>query len=139
MAASDPSVPSSSRTKKKERRAIPPQLRLKVWETYIGKSLEGVCFVCERTQIIFGTNVEYGHVTAVANGGADTIENLRPICGPCNKSMGTENLFEYKRRLIQSGVIQAAHIETSTVGEVLRDTFDDAQVLVNYRKLNALF
>jgi hypothetical protein len=39
-----------------------------------------------------------GHVTAEANGGVTSIENLRPICKACNLSMRTENMEEFKKR-----------------------------------------
>jgi hypothetical protein len=38
---------------------------------------------------------ECGHVIPVSKGGENTLENLRPVCNQCNKSMGTTNLFEY--------------------------------------------
>ena len=77
-------------------RKVPPQLRRLVWEKYMkdpNKS-SGPCFVC-------GTNIhllqfECGHVISYADGGPLTVENLRPICGSCNKSMGAKNLYEYK-------------------------------------------
>ena len=105
------------------RKALPPQLRLQVWEKYMGPMIHGLCFVCEHTPITFGVNVEYGHVLAVANGGADTVENLRPICGSCNKSMGTQNLLEYRERLVQSGACEPIDISGITAGEILCESF----------------
>jgi 5-methylcytosine-specific restriction endonuclease McrA len=43
-------------------------------------------------------NFECGHVLAEAKGGQLSVENLRPICGGCNRSMGSENLEDFKRR-----------------------------------------
>lgn len=85
-----------------KRKALQPALKIAVWEKYIGSSLHGVCFVCATAPITFGTNVEYGHVIAVAKGGEDTVENLRPICASCNRSMGTRNLLEYRAQLLTS-------------------------------------
>ena len=42
------------------------------------------------------TNFEAGHIISHAKGGEDNIDNLLPICSLCNKSMGTENLIDYK-------------------------------------------
>ena len=37
-----------------------------------------------------------GHVVASAIGGQNVVENLRPVCATCNKSMGTQNMEEFK-------------------------------------------
>ena len=42
-----------------------------------------------------------GHVLAKRYGGLYTIDNLRPICSTCNIRMGTENLNDYKDRLVK--------------------------------------
>lgn len=39
---------------------------------------------------------EAGHVVSDNHGGAAELHNLRVICGPCNKSCGTKNLFDFK-------------------------------------------
>ena len=38
---------------------------------------------------------ECGHVKAKTNGGKNSVENLRPICGICNKSMGTNHMYDF--------------------------------------------
>ena len=38
---------------------------------------------------------ECGHVQSHVNGGSLEVGNLRPICGSCNKSMGSKLLFDY--------------------------------------------
>jgi hypothetical protein len=58
------------------------------------RSAYGPCFVCSHE--IHISQFECGHVISHANGGAITVENLRPICGSCNKSMGARNLIDYK-------------------------------------------
>lgn len=77
-------------------RTIPPQLRRLVWEAYMpdSRSAYGPCFVCGNE--IHITQFECGHVLSHANGGPISVENLRPICGSCNKSMGARNLMDYK-------------------------------------------
>lgn len=39
---------------------------------------------------------QVGHNKAVAKGGNDNISNLRPICGPCNRGMGTKSIEKYR-------------------------------------------
>ena len=41
---------------------------------------------------------ECGHVVSEKNGGKPTIDNLRPICSFCNKSVGTMNMEEFKKK-----------------------------------------
>ena len=55
----------------------------------------GPCYVCRTSISIW--DFECGHVVAESNGGETTLNNLRPICGVCNKSMGTMDLEEYKK------------------------------------------
>ena len=59
----------------------------------------GKCFVCEKD--IDYDEFECGHVTAAFWGGNQSLNNLEPICGPCNRDMGVENLNEYKRKFYQ--------------------------------------
>jgi 5-methylcytosine-specific restriction endonuclease McrA len=42
------------------------------------------------------TEFDAGHIIAVTNGGSDNLDNLAPVCGTCNKSMGTQNLQDFK-------------------------------------------
>lgn len=73
-------------------------IRQLVWNKYIGeKNGLGTCWCC-RNKTISAFEFEAGHVVPRAKGGPDTVENLRPICSLCNKSMGTENMFEYQKR-----------------------------------------
>lgn len=124
-----------------KRRALPLPLRKAVWEAYVGSSINSVCFVCESAQISFGTTVEYGHVLAVANGGTDTVENLRPICSACNKSMGTQNLLEYKSALNHAktdqtlAICAATSVVGSNVAEIGQPTADEARIFANLQVL----
>lgn len=96
----------------RKRKALPKALRREVWIQFIGNQMTGVCFVCERAPIQYDGNVEYGHVIAVACGGPDTVENLRPVCASCNRSMGKENLLSYKARLARMGITKGAPAAT---------------------------
>lgn len=92
----------SVRESKPRSRKVPPQLRRLVWETYMidSKSAYGPCTVCSNEIHIL--SFECGHVISHANGGELTLENLRPVCGSCNKSMGKMDLWEYKERYFPS-------------------------------------
>lgn len=85
---------------KKSRKSIPKNLKNRIWDEYVGKEKGlGRCFVCDNE--IDSKNFEAGHVVSVKKGGSDVLENLRPICSSCNKSMGTENLEEFKQKYFE--------------------------------------
>jgi hypothetical protein len=80
-----------------------------VWLLYLGdKNFKHKCNVKWCENIITPFNFEVGHNVPESKGGATDLDNLRPICSKCNKSMGdsytidefselskrTTNLFE---------------------------------------------
>ena len=80
---------------KKIRKSIPKSLKILVWDKNIGKEKGiGKCDVCKCD--IDSKNFECGHIISVKDGGETNINNLLPICSSCNKSMGTQNLIEFK-------------------------------------------
>jgi 5-methylcytosine-specific restriction endonuclease McrA len=103
-------IPKEIKTKEKEPKApkakkddiksdkskkIPSAVRKIVWNTYIGKdNTTGKCLVCS-SEDISHTNFECGHVKSRVNGGDVTVDNLRPICGNCNKSIGGNDMDEF--------------------------------------------
>jgi len=78
------------------RKTIPKSLRRELWKNHFGERFNGSCFVCKER--IKKDSFEAGHVIAVSEGGENKLENLRPICKLCNRSMGSMNLEEFKRR-----------------------------------------
>lgn len=85
-----------SRASNTERQTIPSSLRRQVWENHCNSTemLTSECYVCHYK--ITYHDFECGHILAVANGGRNTLENLRCICKACNGSMGTRNLEDFK-------------------------------------------
>lgn len=84
--------------KPKKKTKIPATVRKIVWSTYMGKdNNSGKCLCCD-TEDISITNFECGHIKSEKNGGEVTIENLRPICGHCNKSIGGNNMDEFMEK-----------------------------------------
>jgi 5-methylcytosine-specific restriction endonuclease McrA len=77
------------------KKKIPQAVRNAVWNTYIGVNKgEDRCFVgCGEP--ITKSNFECGHIHAEAKGGPTDLENLRPICSACNKSIGTRNMEDF--------------------------------------------
>jgi hypothetical protein len=65
-----------------------------VWFNYIGETMNGKCTCCNVNNISF-INFDCGHVISERLGGANTLNNLRPICRLCNNSMGIKNMNEF--------------------------------------------
>ena len=87
-------------TKNYKKKYIPKALKIAIWNKYIGEEIGKVkCLCCEITDI---TQLKFhtGHVIAEKNGGDTSIENLRPICESCNKSMNTTNMYNFKQLLM---------------------------------------
>lgn len=86
----------------RESKAVSSRVRNALWRLYFN-TLDGNCYVC--SALISFDNFEAGHVVARKNGGASALHNLKPICGACNRSMGTMNLEDFKLTLEQSECI----------------------------------
>lgn len=83
--------------KRKVDKNIKQAIRKLVWYHYNGKKNSNVlCWCCNSTEIT-PFDFECGHVEARSKGGKDTIQNLRPICGLCNRSMGNQNMLEFQK------------------------------------------
>jgi len=80
---------------KPKKKQIPRKKRIEVWNKYIGEEHGASYCYCCRTEKITQHTFQAGHIQAEAKGGPPTTPNLRPICGQCNQSMGTENMRTY--------------------------------------------
>ena len=80
---------------KKKKKSIPKNIKKLVWAKYIGQEIIRHKCLCCKTVTIENTFFECGHVVSERDGGTLEISNLRPICGECNRSMGTMNMVEY--------------------------------------------
>ena len=84
-----------------KKKKIPKVKRRKVWGAQHGSNImTGKCYCCN--QPIDYDNFECGHIIAEKNGGTQELDNLKPICSSCNKSMGTQNLEEFKSQHYKS-------------------------------------
>jgi 5-methylcytosine-specific restriction endonuclease McrA len=80
---------------KKKKQSIPKNVRVIVWNHYIGEDIIRHRCLCCKKVLISNTYFEVGHVLSEKNGGTHEINNLRPICFACNHSMGAENMIEF--------------------------------------------
>ena len=67
---------------------IPIALREAVWIAYNGRKFESKCSVAWCPTLITPFSYEVGHNVPESKGGTLNIDNLRPICTKCNRSMG---------------------------------------------------
>jgi 5-methylcytosine-specific restriction endonuclease McrA len=81
---------------KRKRESCPKAVKEAVWRKYCKDKLTGKCYVCRRP--IYFTFFEVGHNKAYSKGGTWNIQNLRPICRTCNRSMGTTPIETFKRK-----------------------------------------
>jgi 5-methylcytosine-specific restriction endonuclease McrA len=82
---------------KVKREPIPSAVRSALWKDYFGQSTKGKCMCCQREDIS-KDNFDAGHIISVKDGGENHLSNLKPICGNCNKSMGTKNMDEFIKK-----------------------------------------
>jgi len=96
----DPPTPvaplAAGSSNNQKRRGIPKKIRDKVWNNAFGPVIKGNC-VCCKEEIDF-RKWDCAHIKAHKEGGTDAEENLRPTCVGCNRSMGVENLLDFKKR-----------------------------------------
>ena len=69
---------------------IPKALREQVWLKSMGERFDGKCKVvwCKNRINVF--DFQCGHNVPESKGGKTTLDNLFPICGRCNVSMGSQ-------------------------------------------------
>lgn len=78
------------------REKVCAKTRYEVWRQYNGNSMDGLCYCCNDGLNL--ENFQAGHVIAKAKGGSNKIDNLRPVCGQCNKSMSTMDMREFVKQ-----------------------------------------
>lgn len=77
---------------------IPKGLKKKIWEKYYKDSVEAKCPISWCTNILNNeknNGWDAGHIISEANGGINTIDNLKPICKNCNCEMYTKNWKDF--------------------------------------------
>ncbi len=80
--------------KKVRRKTIPKAIKNQLWKSHFGDRMKGKCYCC-KGEIDALCGWEAGHIQAAAKGGSDNIDNLRPVCSTCNKSMSSMNMDDY--------------------------------------------
>ena len=82
----------NKKNKPKTKKKIPKRIKDESWNTYVGKDkTKGLCVCCRKEEIRI-QNFTAGHINSEKNGGEITVDNIIPICQPCNLSMGITNM-----------------------------------------------
>ena len=114
-------------SQKYRKKNIPKAVRITVWNTYITEEIgKAPCYVgCGRS--IAQSNFECGHIEPESRGGLTIIDNLRPICGDCNRSMGTRNMHEFMKTFgFKKDLIDTNNKEN----EIIIDNEDDEIIII---------
>lgn len=77
-----------------KKKKIPKALREQVWIQKVGKKFSCKCKTSWCTNTITVFDFQCGHDVPEVKGGLSTVENLVPICGRCNLSMGSQYTFK---------------------------------------------
>ena len=86
---------SIKKDKNLKKKQIPKHIKTLIWNKYIGDDIIKHKCLCCKHETIRNTDFEAGHVLSEFHGGTNEISNLRPICRPCNSSMGTMHMVDY--------------------------------------------
>jgi hypothetical protein len=86
---------SNKKDKNLKKKQIPKHIKTLIWNKYIGDDIIKHKCLCCKHETIRNTDFEAGHVLSEFHGGTNEISNLRPICRPCNSSMGTMHMVDY--------------------------------------------
>ena len=73
-----------------KKRSIPKALREQVWITHMGEQFSAKCTIKWCQNRINAFDFQCGHNIPESKGGKTNIQNLVPICGRCNISMGSQ-------------------------------------------------
>lgn len=73
---------------------ITAALRLAVYEKH-AHDFRVHCAHCKKA--MNAAEFECGHIVSVARGGTTTLNNLVPVCGVCNRSVGSGNIQEFNK------------------------------------------
>ena len=129
----------SKRTNTPKKKVISKKLREEVWLKHFGKTFSSKCPIqwCTREISVFA--FEVGHNIPESKGGKTTIDNLIPICGECNRSMGDRfTIDEFSRQFAA-----AAPIPSPTLFQRFFGCFNKPQpqpqpqpIIISRKKIN---
>lgn len=88
---------------KHRRRRVNKTLKDLVWTRYIGEHVAiAPCYCClqKGSSTLYIRAFEAGHVIARSKGGKDTLDNLRPCCGRCNRGTAVKEMYTFQKEVL---------------------------------------
>jgi hypothetical protein len=92
------------KTAKYKKKPIPSALREAVWIKKCGRVFDHKCNVIWCPNIMTAYDFQAGHNIPESKGGPTNIDNLIPICGRCNNSMGDRYTIDEWNAILGSQV-----------------------------------
>jgi len=92
----------------KKRESISKELQRQVWSQEFESKTSGKCpiYNCSRVlSLDISNSWQCGHIMSLSNNGKTTLDNLRPICPPCNQSMSATNWNEWEESIMCKDII----------------------------------
>jgi len=120
-------IAQGARPAPEKRKKFSAAERKALWDQKFGSDQrQGRCYAC-------GTLIQYelfemGHRVSLRAGGSNDLANIEPLCGLCNKSCGTEDLDEFKQRLVPGRAPQKSTAASQAA-------MDKEQKVVAFRRL----
>ena len=111
----------------KTKEQIPKRIRELVWTTYNGEVFTSKCYVSWCTNNINVFSFQTGHDIPESKGGTLDIDNLKPICGSCNLSMGNKySITEWSKLIKPIPILPKLPILPilPTLSKIINDTLD---------------
>jgi hypothetical protein len=93
------------KTEKYKKKAIPSALREAVWIKKCGRVFDHKCNVTWCPNIMTAYDFQAGHNIPESKGGPTNIDNLIPICGRCNNSMGDRYTIDEWNAILGSHIL----------------------------------
>lgn len=90
------------------RQSIPKAVREQTWIRHNGAKFNAKCNVSWCNNKVTPFTFEVGHNVPVSKGGPMSIENLRPICPGCNRSMGNKYTIDEFSKLCSRAPVKRA-------------------------------
>jgi hypothetical protein len=100
---------------------ITPATQAKVWKKRFGFRKTGVCVCCHQ-RTIYRDDFVCGHRRAYARGGSNDVSNLEPLCGRCNRKMGTHDLESWCKQFREALQAVKPMPEKKTAKKTVRKT-----------------
>ena len=77
-----------------KKKKIPKAVREAVWVKHVGKHYQHKCLThwCPNTMTVF--DFQTSHNIPESKGGSTELDNLFPLCGRCNLSMGSQYTYD---------------------------------------------